>query len=61
MHFKEKVKCKGMWIAHIGLCVCMQVCVCVLRGAYCCGNVETHITVLHLDSWVHVSLQPDPQ
>lgn len=25
-------------------------CVCVLVGVYCCGDVGTHITVLHLDS-----------
>ena len=43
--------------------VCM--CMCVKGGegggVHCCGNVGTHITVLHLDFRVHVTLQPDPQ
>lgn len=46
MHFKERLEFKEMRLKHIGVCCC-------------CSNAHvTHITVLHMDLWVHAATGP---
>lgn len=55
-HSEEKVKRTGTRVAHIGPCVH----VCAFQGP-CIVATVTPVIVVHLDLWVHVSLQPDPR
>lgn len=55
-HSEEKVKRAGTRIAHTGPCVR----VCAFQGPHIVA-VMTPVIVVHLDLWVHVSLQPDPR
>lgn len=52
MHIQAPLSLSLCVHVHVRVCVCVSIVV-VTFGA--------HITVLHLDFRVHVTLQPDPQ